>query len=153
MILSGERLIPADRTAVWQALNDPDVLKRCIPGCEEFDRVSDHEMAATVRIKLGPVKARFKGAVELSNIDAPNGYTISGKGSGGIAGFARGGATVALLQTREGTRLTYEATAAVGGKLAQLGQRLIKSSSEKLATEFFDHFADHFEVQAEPLAP
>ncbi len=144
MEMSGEYLIPASREAVWQALNDIDVLRECIPGCEEIEQISPTELTAKVKVKIGPVKARFSGDVMLGDLTPPESYTISGKGNGGVAGFAKGGADVFLEAVADGTRLTYGAKAAVGGKLAQLGQRLIKSSSEKLATQFFNNFAAHF---------
>lgn len=144
MEMSGEYLIGASREAVWQALNDVDVLHQCIPGCEEIEQISPTELKAKVKVKIGPVKAKFSGDVVLGDLNPPESYSISGKGNGGVAGFAKGGANVRLETVPEGTRLTYGAKAAVGGKLAQLGQRLIKSSSEKLATQFFDNFAAHF---------
>ncbi|MTI17735.1 carbon monoxide dehydrogenase [Rhodobacteraceae bacterium RKSG542] len=149
MEMSGEHIIPANREAVWAALNDAGVLQACIPGCEEVVKSSDTELSAKVRLKIGPVKARFSGDVTLSDIVAPETYVISGKGNGGVAGFAKGGARVHLEDLGdEGTKLTYEVEAAIGGKLAQLGQRLIKSTSEKLAAQFFDSFAAQFEPEA-----
>jgi len=149
MEMSGEYLIPANREAVWLALNDIDVLQKCIPGCEEIQQISATELTAKVKVKIGPVKARFSGDVVLSDMIPPASYTISGKGNGGVAGFAKGGADVQLETVPEGTRLTYGAKAAVGGKLAQLGQRLIKSSSQKLAGQFFDNFAAHFDPETD----
>jgi carbon monoxide dehydrogenase subunit G len=140
MEMSGEYRIPASKEDVWAALNDADVLKACIPGCEELDKSSDTEMSAKVALKLGPVKARFKGAVTLENIDAPNGYSIAGEGQGGVAGFAKGGADVQLVEDGQETILTYQAQAQVGGKIAQLGSRLIKSTAAKLADKFFSNF-------------
>ena len=145
MEMSGEYLLPAGREAVWQALNDPQVLQACIPGCEELLKTSDTEMSARVRLKIGPVKARFSGEVTLSEISVPESYVISGKGNGGVAGFARGGARVRLEEAADGaTLLVYSVEAAVGGKIAQMGQRLIKSTSEKLAQQFFESFAARF---------
>lgn len=141
MQMSGEVMLPADRAAVWAALNDPEVLKRCIPGALELEKISDTEFQATVRAAVGPVKATFKGRVTLSEIDAPNGYTISGEGQGGVAGFAKGGAKVCLAEAAGGTRMTYEVEANVGGKLAQLGGRLINGVAKKYADEFFATFA------------
>ncbi|MEX0590878.1 MAG: carbon monoxide dehydrogenase subunit G [Xanthobacteraceae bacterium] len=138
--MSGEYLLPLDRATVYAALNDPELLKRSIPGCEELEKVSDTEFAAVVRLELGPVKARFKGKVRLEDLDPPNGYRIAGEGEGGVAGFAKGGATVNLAEVPEGTKLTYKAEANVGGKIAQLGQRLIAGSAKKIADRFFSNF-------------
>lgn len=149
MELSGEHLIPARRETVWAALNDGAILKDCIPGCEELVQHSDSEMSAKVALKIGPVKAKFSGDVTLSDFNAPESYVISGKGNGGVAGFAKGGAKVRLEDRGDDTLLIYEVEAAVGGKLAQLGQRLIKSTSEKLAAQFFDRFAGQFADVAE----
>src|SRR4051812_56049 len=121
MELNDEKRIPAKQDVVWKALNDPDVLKRCIPGCEAVEKRSDTEMTARVVVTVGPVKAKFTGEVTLSDIDAPNGYTITGKGSGGVAGFGKGGATVKLRTEGTDTVLSYSASASVGGKLAQIG--------------------------------
>lgn len=140
MEMSGEYRIPVSKKDVWAALNDADILKACIPGCEELDKSSDTEMSAKVALKIGPVKARFKGTVILENIDAPNGYSIVGEGQGGVAGFAKGGADVQLLEDGHETILTYQAQAQVGGKIAQLGSRLIKSTAAKLADKFFANF-------------
>ncbi|MEM9683485.1 MAG: carbon monoxide dehydrogenase subunit G, partial [Pseudomonadota bacterium] len=130
MDMTGEYRIPAPREAVWKALNDPDVLKQCIPGCEEIDKKSDTEFAAKVTAKVGPVKAKFGGEVQLSDLDPPNGYTISGEGTGGAAGFAKGGAKVALAEDGAETVLSYTVNATVGGKLAQIGSRLIDSTAK-----------------------
>ncbi|MDH3666926.1 MAG: carbon monoxide dehydrogenase subunit G [Paracoccaceae bacterium] len=140
MEMQGERLIEASRNEVWTALNDPEVLKSCIPGCEEMEKTSATEFTATVVQKVGPVKARFKGAVELSDIVPGESYTISGEGKGGAAGFARGGAKVTLADQDGGTLLSYAAEARVGGKLAQLGNRLINGFAKKVAADFFDRF-------------
>jgi len=141
MQMNGEVVLPASRTVVWLALNDPEILKACIPGCETFERTGDHSFAAVAVQKIGPVKARFKGNVELSDIDAPNGYRISGAGDGGIAGFAKGAATVSLSDDGEGTKLAYVVEAQIGGKLAQLGQRLINGVAKSTADTFFANFA------------
>ena len=141
MEMNGSHIIAASRETVWAALNNPDVLKSCIPGCEELDKKSDTEMSATVIAKVGPVKARFKGEVTLQNLNPPESYTISGEGKGGIAGFAKGGANVRLTEVEGGTRLDYDVDAKVGGKLAALGSRLIDSTAKKLAGEFFDNFS------------
>ena len=143
MDMSGDYVIAAPRDVVWKALNDPEVLKACIPGCQELEKTSDTTMEAVVVQKIGPVKATFKGAVELTNINAPESYTIQGEGKGGVAGFAKGGADVTLTEEDGGTRLAYEVKAQVGGKLAQLGSRLIDSTSKKLASKFFEDFRDH----------
>ena len=141
MDLSGEYRIPAPRERVWEMLNDPDVLRLCIPGCEELEQTSDNAFSARVTTKVGPVKATFKGAVTLENINPPEGYTITGEGKGGVAGFASGGADVHLAEDGAETILTYTANAKVGGKLAQLGSRLIDSTARKLADQFFTKFA------------
>ena len=141
MEMTGEYRIPAPRETVWAALNDPEILARAVPGCEEIDKLSDTEMTATVSAKVGPVKARFKGAVTLSDIDAPNGYTLIGEGKGGVAGFAKGTARVTLVEDGDDTILSYEVEAKVGGKLAQVGSRLIDSTARKLAGEFFGTFS------------
>ena len=142
MKMTDEIRIDAPRETVFAALNDPDVLRRAIPGCQELDMVSDTEMTATVQAKVGPVKAKFKGAVTLSDIVAPESYTISGEGKGGAAGFAKGGARVTLSDDGGATLLRYEADAEVGGKLAQIGNRLIEGTSKKLAGEFFTAFSE-----------
>jgi len=141
MELEGQRLIPAPRERVWEALNDPDTLAAAIPGCETLERTSDTELVATVRVSVGPVRARFKGRVTLSNVNAPASYTISGEGQGGAAGFAKGKADVALQEAAEGTELTYKVEALVGGKLAQVGSRLIEGTARKLSDQFFDAFS------------
>jgi uncharacterized protein len=140
--LSGENRIEASRTAVWAALNDPLVLARAIPGCESLKQTEDGGLQATVMLKLGPIKARFGGAVIFSDVDAPNGYVIAGQGEGGIAGFAKGGAKVRLAEESPNvTVLFWEARADVGGKIAQLGARLLDSTAKKLVGQFFEKFA------------
>jgi carbon monoxide dehydrogenase subunit G len=141
MEMQGSVVIPAPRQAVWDALNDPEVLKQSIPGCQSINQISPTEIDASVRAKVGPVSATFQGKVTLSDLDPPNGYTISGEGKGGAAGFAKGGAKVKLTDEAEGTRLTYDVSATVGGKLAQIGSRLIDQTSKKLADEFFQNFS------------
>lgn len=141
MTMNGSVRLDASRQAVWAKLNDPVVLKACIPGCEELEQTEDGGFRATAKIKVGPVSARFKGRVTLSDLDAPNGYRIAGEGEGGIAGFAKGGAVVVLQADGDGTVLTYDVEAQIGGKLAQLGQRLINGSAKKIADEFFGNFA------------
>ncbi|WP_271895406.1 CoxG family protein [Candidatus Phyllobacterium onerii] len=140
MDLTGEERIAASRDTVWKALNDPEILKACIPGCESLEKISDTELEATVGVKMGPVKARFSGRVELTNLNPPSSYTISGEGKGGVAGFAKGGADVTLTDEGAETVLAYVVNADVGGKIAQLGSRLIASTSKKLATQFFENF-------------
>jgi carbon monoxide dehydrogenase subunit G len=141
MTMSGEVQLPAARQEVWAKLNDPDVLRACIPGCESLEKVSDSEFQAVAVTKIGPVKARFKGKVRLTDLDPPNGYKISGEGEGGVAGFAKGGAVVTLSDRDGGTLLGYNVEAQIGGKLAQLGQRLVNGAAKKMADEFFTKFA------------
>lgn len=149
MELSGEYRIAASKAEVWTALNDAEVLERCIPGCEELDKSSDTEMSAKVALKIGPVKARFSGDVTLENLDPPNAYSIVGEGQGGVAGFAKGGADVQLTEDGDETILTYQANAQVGGKIAQMGSRLIQSTAAKLADKFFANFRDALAPQEE----
>lgn len=141
MEMQGERRIPAPRQVVWERLNDPETLKQCIPGCESVEKVSDTEFTAKVRAKVGPVSARFSGKVMLSDLDPPAGYTISGEGTGGVAGFAKGSAQVALEEEGGETVMRYGVQAQVGGKLAQIGSRLVDGTARKLADQFFDRFA------------
>ncbi len=140
MDIEGEERILAPRDAVWKGLNDPQVLKQCIPGCQNLDQTSPTQLQVIVRVKIGPVSATFNGEVNLSNITAPESYTISGEGKGGIAGFGKGSADVVLVEEGSETVLRYTAKAQVGGKLAQLGSRLIDSTSRKLAQQFFANF-------------
>ncbi|MGE0005121.1 MAG: carbon monoxide dehydrogenase subunit G [Parvibaculaceae bacterium] len=141
MKMKGEYTLPVDQAVVWDALNDAEVLAACIPGCEEFEKAGDTRFRAVAQVKIGPVKARFRGEVTLSEIDAPNSYRISGQGEGGLAGFAKGGAVVRLAPTDGGgTLLTYEVDAQIGGKLAQIGQRLLSGAAKKTADEFFENF-------------
>jgi carbon monoxide dehydrogenase subunit G len=142
MDMTGEYRIPAPRQRVWEALNDPAVLKAAIPGCEELVRKSDTELEARVTAKVGPVSAKFGGAVTLGDLNPPESYTISGQGSGGAAGFAKGGASVHLTEDGDGTILRYQAKADVGGKLAQIGSRLIQGTARKMADEFFGRFSE-----------
>jgi carbon monoxide dehydrogenase subunit G len=144
MVMNGEVQLPAPRQLVWEKLNDTEALKASIPGCETLEKLSDNEFQAVATNKVGPVKARFKGKVRLSDLDPPNGYRISGEGDGGVAGFAKGGATVALTDKDGGTLLTYNVEAQIGGKLAQLGQRLVNGAAKKLADQFFTKFAAQF---------
>ena len=150
MQMNDSQLIPASREKVFAALNDPAILQSCIPGCQKLEVTAPNEMTATVVVKVGPVKATFGGKVTLSDIDPPNGYRISGEGSGGVAGFAKGGASVTLTEEGpESTRLAYAVDAQIGGKLAQLGSRLIDSTAKKLAGEFFANFAAALSPPAE----
>ncbi len=142
MDLRGEHIIEAPRGRVWEALNDPAVLEACIPGLERLEKRSDTEFAATVAARIGPVSARFQGTVHLSDLDPPNGYRIGGEGTGGVAGFAKGSAHVRLADADGGaTRLAWEADVQVGGKLAQVGSRLIGGTAKRLADEFFGAFS------------
>jgi carbon monoxide dehydrogenase subunit G len=142
MKMTGEVALPTDRKTVWDKLNDPAVLKACIPGCQSLEVTPEGGFAAVAKIKVGPVSATFKGAVTLSDLDPPNGYKISGSGEGGVAGFAKGGAVVKLTDiSGGGTLLSYDVEANIGGKLAQLGGRLIDGVSKKMADQFFATFA------------
>jgi uncharacterized protein len=142
MTMNGEVQLAAPREVVWEKLNDPEVLKACIPGCQSLEKLSDNEFQAVATNRVGPVKATFKGKVTLSDLDPPNGYRISGQGDGGIAGFAKGGATVNLTPADGGgTVLSYAVEAQIGGKLAQLGQRLVNGAAKKMADQFFEKFA------------
>ena len=142
MEMTGERRIPAPRQRVWDALNDPEVLKASIAGCESLEQTDDGGFAATVTAKVGPVKAKFKGQVTLSDLNPPESYTISGEGKGGAAGFAKGGADVHLAEDGDETVLTYKVNATVGGKLAQIGSRLIDGVAAKMADDFFGKFGE-----------
>lgn len=141
MDMTGEYRIAAPRAKVWAALNDAEILRQSIPGCDEIEKTSETSFTAKVTAKVGPVKASFGGKVTLSDMDPPNGYTITGEGSGGVAGFAKGGAKVGLVDDDAGTLLTYSVDAQVGGKLAQIGSRLIDGTARKMAEEFFTRFA------------
>jgi uncharacterized protein len=155
MDMTGEYRLAAPRSKVWAALNDTDILKQSIPGCEEVIKLSDTEMTAKVTAKVGPVSAKFAGKVTLSDLDPPNGYKISGEGTGGAAGFAKGGASVHLVDDGSGTLLTYTVDAHVGGKLAQIGSRLIDATARKMAGDFFSRFAaivDGPQAEAPPIA-
>ena len=151
MDMSGERRIPAPREKVWAALNDPAVLKAAIPGCETLEKLSDTELKATASVKIGPIAAKFAGKVQLLDLDPPNGYRIEGEGQGGVAGFAKGGASVRLAQDGTDTILSYDVKANVGGKIAQLGARLIDATAKQMADAFFDRFAAQV-ATAEPEA-
>jgi carbon monoxide dehydrogenase subunit G len=142
MEMTESREIGAPRAVVWAGLNDPEILRQCIPGCESLEKLSDTEMQAKVTLKIGPVKATFKGAVTLKDLDPPNAYTISGEGTGGAAGHAKGSAFVQLEENEAGTTLNYAVKVQIGGKLAQLGGRLIDATAKKLAGEFFTKFSE-----------
>ncbi|KUP94852.1 CoxG family protein [Tritonibacter horizontis] len=150
MELTDEILINAPKDRVYAALNDPEILRQCIPGCEELIKHSDTELEAKVVLKIGPVKARFTGQVQLDTTDAPDGFSLTGQGNGGAAGHAKGGADVTLIAQGDQTILRYDAKADIGGKLAQLGSRLIQSTAKKLAAKFFKSFADV--LNEEPVA-
>jgi uncharacterized protein len=153
MEMTGEFRILAPRQRVWEGLNDPEVLKQCIPGCQTLEKVSDTEFNGRVVASVGPVRATFGGKVTLSDLDPPQGYTISGEGSGGVAGFAKGGAKVDLAEDGAATLLTYAVQAQVGGKLAQVGSRLIDGVARKMANDFFGRFAEAVAIeQAAPAA-
>ncbi|AYG61878.1 SRPBCC family protein [Rhizobium jaguaris] len=153
MDMTGSERIDAPLKTVWQALNDPDILRQCIPGCERLEKMSDTDMTATVSLKIGPIKARFEGAVQLTNLNPPNSYRIAGEGKGGVVGFAKGGADVQLhSEGLDVTVLSYVVKADVGGKIAQLGARLIDSTAKKLAAEFFATFRETVGKSQERLA-
>ncbi|WP_085026235.1 SRPBCC family protein [Ensifer aridi] len=147
MDMTGQQHIPASKEDVWSALNDADVLKVCIPGCQELTKSSETEMSAVAVIKVGPVKARFQGAVTLSDLDPPNGYRITGEGQGGVAGFAKGVAVVRLEAVEDGTVLHYTVDAQIGGKLSQLGGRLIDATAKQMSGQFFKRFAEEIRAR------
>ena len=151
MELQGERLIPATVPATWAALNDPEVLKACIAGCESLERSGDAGFVAVVAVRVGPVSARFKGNLQMSNVQAPNSYTINFDGQGGVAGFGKGSADVALTAEGDQTLLKYLARAQVGGKMAQIGSRLIDAAAGKITADFFTAFEQY--LQAHPADP
>jgi carbon monoxide dehydrogenase subunit G len=154
MELNGERLIPASIDATWAALNDPEILKACIAGCESLERVGDDGFAAVVAMKIGPVSARFKGSLKLTRVDPPRGYTINFDGQGGVAGFGRGSADVSLSDAGAATtRLSYSARATVGGKMAQIGSRLIDATAAKITDDFFKAFEAQLQARAPAPAP
>jgi carbon monoxide dehydrogenase subunit G len=148
MELQDEIRIEAPRQRVYEGLNDPEILQQCIPGCEELIKHSDTDLEAKVTLKIGPVKAKFGGNVVLDPVNPPERFSLTGEGSGGIAGFAKGGADVELIEDGDGTILRYTAKADVGGKIAQLGSRLVVSTSKKLAGKFFENFAEALNQQA-----
>jgi uncharacterized protein len=140
MEMTGEQFIPLPQQRVWEALNDPAILKSCIPGCESIDKVSGAEYKVVMTAAIGPVKAKFNGKLLLTDLNPPHSYSIAFEGSGGAAGFGKGAAQVSLLPESGGTRLTYKASASVGGKLAQIGSRLVDAAARKLADDFFNAF-------------
>src|SRR3954465_5289576 len=140
MEMSGEQRIPLSQQRVWEALNDPEILKACIPGCERIERVTDNEYKVAMTAAVGPVKAKFTGKLMLGDLDPPHAYSLAFEGSGGAAGFGKGSAQVRLVPAASGTLLTYKATASVGGKLAQIGSRLIDGVARKMADDFFERF-------------
>jgi len=150
MELQGERLIPASVDTTWASLNDPEVLKACIAGCESLERTGEDAMTAVVALKVGPVSARFKGNLKMTNVQPPNGYTINFDGQGGVAGFGKGSADVALTAEGAQTRLNYNARAQVGGKMAQIGSRLIDAAAGKITEDFFKAFEAHLQAIAAP---
>ncbi len=150
MELQGERLIPASVDTTWASLNDPEVLKACIAGCESLDRTGDDSLTAVVALKVGPVSARFKGNLKMTNVQPPSGYTINFDGQGGVAGFGKGSADVALTAEGTQTRLKYNARAQVGGKMAQVGSRLIDAAAGKITEDFFKAFEAHLQANAAP---
>jgi carbon monoxide dehydrogenase subunit G len=153
MQMTGEQRIAAPRQRVWEALNDPEVLRRCIPGCQSLEKEADDRLRAVAEVKIGPIGARFNGAVTLSDLDAPNGYTITGEGQGGTVGFAKGGARVRLADAgADATLLTYEVDAQVGGRLAQLGGPIIDATAKQLAGKFFQQFGEVVAPSAQPAA-
>ncbi|HWQ38030.1 MAG TPA: carbon monoxide dehydrogenase subunit G [Burkholderiales bacterium] len=140
MDMTGEQLIPLPQQKVWEALNDPEILKTCIPGCESIEKVSDTEFKVAMTAAVGPVKARFTGRLSLRDLNPPQSYALAFEGSGGAAGFGKGTARVALEPDGDNTRLIYKASATVGGKLAQVGSRLIEAVARKMADDFFARF-------------
>lgn len=152
MEMTGERQIAAPRQTVWEGLNEPEVLRASIPGCESIERTEDGGFSARVAVKIGPMAAKFTGKVRLENLNPPAGYTITGEGNGGAMGFAKGGADVQLAEAESGTLLTYQVKAQVGGKMAQLGARLIDATAKQMADQFFDRFAAQMTASAAPAA-
>jgi len=154
MDFNGRYVIPAPPEAVWAALNDPDTLKACIPGCQKIEKTDPTNFIATATLKIGPVKATFQGKVSLSDLDPPQRCRLTGEGQGGVAGFAKGDADIVLTPEGDGTVLTYTAKATVGGKLAQIGQRLIDGAAKQIADDFFTRFAEKLtQPPAAELAP
>ena len=142
MEMKGEQLVPAPQADTWAALNDPEILKACVPGCESIERITDTEYTVMMTARVGPVAAKFKGKLTLADLNPPNSYSIAFEGQGGVAGFGKGGAQVQLAPEADGTRLTYQVKASVGGKIAQIGSRLVDAAARKLADDFFNAFND-----------
>ena len=140
MEMKGEQLVPAPQADTWAALNDPEILKACVPGCESIERITDTEYTVMMTARVGPVAAKFKGKLTLADLNPPNSYSIAFEGQGGVAGFGKGGAQVQLAPEADGTRLTYQVKASVGGKIAQIGSRLVDAAARKLADDFFTAF-------------
>lgn len=153
MKITGETLIQAPQEAVWQALNDPDVLRKSIPGCESLEKTADNSFKAIVSSRIGPISARFTGNVKLSDLDPPNSYTLTGEGTGGAAGAAKGVAKVRLEPGQGGTRLLYDVDAQISGKLAQIGSRVVEAAAKMLAGQFFDRFGKVVIGAAPPPKP
>lgn len=155
MKMSAERFVPAPQQAVWDALNNPEVLKACVPGCESITQDSDTQLTVLMTARIGPVAAKFKGKITLTNVNAPTSYSLGFDGQGGVAGFGKGGADVKLSPAtqngQDGTTLAYDVNAQVGGKLAQIGSRLVDAAAAKMADDFFERFVDHF-PKPEPVA-
>jgi carbon monoxide dehydrogenase subunit G len=147
--MTGQQLVPLPQDKTWEALNDTEVLKACVPGCETLEKISDTQYELAIKSRIGPVSARFKGVMTLEDVDAPRGYTMIFEGQGGVAGFAKGQASVALTPEGEGTLLSYSVKAMVGGKIAQLGARLIDGVARKLADDFFRCFNERYTKSAE----
>jgi uncharacterized protein len=152
MEMSGEQLIPASQADTWRALNDPEVLKACVPGCETIERVSENEYAIGMTARIGPVAAKFKGKLMIADLDPPNSYSLAFEGQGGAAGFAKGGAKVQLAAEGGATRLSFQVKANVGGKLAQIGSRLIDAAAGKLSNDFFNAFNQKMQSLHAPAA-
>jgi len=142
MEMTGEQLIPASQQDTWNALNDPEILKACVPGCESIDAIGENEYQVLMVARVGPVSAKFKGKLSLSDLNPPNSYSIAFEGQGGAAGFGKGGAQVSLAQEASGTRLSYAVKASVGGKLAQIGSRLVDAAARKISEDFFKAFTE-----------
>lgn len=153
MDMTGEQQIPAPRDLVWRGLNDPEILKQCIPGCEKLERTAPDQFEALVALKIGPIAARFTGRVSLQNVNPPQSYTLVGEGQGGVAGFGKGSADVSLMEENGQTRLSYQVKAQVGGKIAQLGARLIDATARKLAEDFFGRFNEVLSAQSAAATP
>ena len=149
MEMTGQQIVPLPQDKTWEALNDTQVLKECVPGCETLEKISDTQYELTMKQRIGPVSARFKGLMTLEDVDAPRGYTMIFEGQGGVTGFAKGRASVSLSPEGEGTLLSYSVKAMVGGKIAQLGARLIDGVARKLADDFFRCFNERYTKSAE----